>query len=77
MKECSRDANFGLSCYVIELRDLVRIVRRIIDVGLSERSLKTATSTLKNVAGETSRPSPPLSLQKFPDLVPPATDTTV
>ena len=30
MQECSQDANFGLSCYPIELKTLVRIVQRIV-----------------------------------------------
>ena len=54
MKECSQDANFGLLCYAIELKNLVRIVRRIVGVELSKRSLKTGTSILENVAGATS-----------------------
>jgi hypothetical protein len=54
MQGCSQDANFGLSCYAIELKDLVRIVRQIVGVELSTRSLKTGTSTLDNVAGATS-----------------------
>jgi hypothetical protein len=43
MKECSQDANFRLSCYAIELKNFVRIVRRNVDVELSERGLKTGT----------------------------------
>jgi hypothetical protein len=37
--ECSQSANFGLSCYAIRLKDLVRIVRRIVGVELSEGRL--------------------------------------
>ena len=47
MLECSQDANFWLSCYAIELTGLVRIVRRIVGVELSERSLKRALQTLR------------------------------
>jgi hypothetical protein len=39
---------------VFELKNLVLILRRIVGVELSERSLKTGTSTLENVAGATS-----------------------
>jgi hypothetical protein len=54
MQECSQDARSGLSCYPIELKKLVRIMRRIIGIELSQRGLKTGTSTLENVAGATS-----------------------
>jgi hypothetical protein len=77
MKECSQNANFGLSCYAIELKDLVRIARYIGDGKLSKRSLRTGTSALENGAGATSRPSPPLSVPTPPILLPAVSDTKV
>jgi len=53
---------------VIELKNLVRIVRQIVGVELSQRSLKTGASTVENVAPATFAASLPLSLQS-PDLV--------
>jgi len=77
VKECSQDANFGLSCYAIELKNLMRIVRRIVGVGLSKRSLKTGTSTVENVARATSPPSPPLSVPSPPISLPAVSGTKV
>jgi hypothetical protein len=62
MQGCSQDANFGLLCYVIERKNLVRIVRRMAGVELSKRSPETGASTLENVAGTTSAYCPMLTV---------------
>ena len=77
MKECSQDANFRLSCYVIEQKNLGRIARRIVGVELSKRSLRTGTSALENGAGATSRPSPRLSVPSPPIPLPAVSGTKV
>ena len=54
MKECSPDANIGLSCYVIERKNFVGSAGRICGVELSKGRLKAGSSSLENVAGATS-----------------------